>query len=123
MKVVFYDCQPGMTPDTFDASLCSPVPQGFDNVTLTPGQDVDPNALPGGPIFTMTSGVNMEGGAFQITGLPAGTYEISPGQDYGGPAFYSPDGTSAGNSAYDVTITADNPTPVLNLYRLGEEIG
>lgn len=118
VEVVFYDCQPGMTPDTFDASLCSPVPAGFDNVILTPGADVDPNALPGGPIFTMTSGVNMGGGAFQITGLPAGTYEISPGQNYSGPIFYSPDGTSVGNSTYEVTITADNPTPVLNLYRL-----
>jgi hypothetical protein len=123
VEVVFHDCQPGMTPDTFDPSACSPLPQGVDNITLTPGPDIDSGALPGGPIFTMTSGVDMGGGAFQITDLPVGTYEISPGQNYSGPVFYAPDGASAGDSTYEVTISADNPTLVINLYRLSEGTG
>lgn len=123
VEVVFYDCQPGMTPDTFDPSLCSPMEQGFGNVTLTPGSDVDPSALPGGPIFTITSGANLGGGAFQIADLPPGTYLVGPGQNFSGPVFYSPDGEMVGDSTYAVTISADNPTPVLNLYRLSQGIG
>ena len=122
ITVTFYDCQPGMTPETFDATGCTPVSQGFANVTLTSGADVDASALAGGPIFTMTSGANLGGGSFQISDLPFGTYTISPGQNYNGPLFYAPDGNASGDSTYEITISADDPDPSLSLYRLSEGV-
>jgi hypothetical protein len=128
IEVDFFDCQPGMTAQTFDPADCGPLPQGFSNFTLTPGQDVDASMLPGGPIFKVTDGTNLGGGAFEIDGLPSGTYEIGPGQNYTGPVFYSPDadpigGSGASRSTYDVTVGASHPSVVIRLYRLSAGIG
>lgn len=122
ITVTFYDCQPGMTPDTFEAADCAPLPQGFASVTLTPGADVDTSALPGGPIFTMTSGTSLGDGSFRIDALPFGTYTISPSQNYSGPIFYAPDGNASGDSTYEITISADDPDPSLALYHLSEGV-
>jgi hypothetical protein len=117
-----------MTPQTFDPSGCAPLPQGFSNVTLTPGQDVDAALLPGGPIFKVTDGTNLGDGAFEISGLPAGTYAIGPGQNYTGAPFYSPGASPIGDSGsalstFDVTIGPDDPSVVIRLYRLSRGVG
>ncbi|MBN9013067.1 MAG: hypothetical protein J0H25_08460 [Rhizobiales bacterium] len=128
VEVDFFDCQPGMTAATFDPTDCRANPQGFSNVTLTPGATVDASMLPGGPIFTFTDGTNLGGGAYQIDGLPAGTYEIGPGQNYSGPAFYSPDISPVGasgseRSTYDVTVDPEHPHVAIRLYRLSAGVG
>jgi hypothetical protein len=128
IEVDFYDCQPGMTPATFDPSACSPLPQGFDNVILTPGSDVPAGSLPGGPSFRVVDGTNLGNGAFKLDGLPFATYQIGPGQNYRGPLFYAPDFAAMGSSGiaaptYEVTISADNPNQVIALYRLATGIG
>ena len=78
------------------------------------------------------SGVLLEWGSCgklaRIDGLPAGTYEIGPGQNYAGPAFYSPDASPVGDSGsalstFDVTVGPDDPDVVIRLYRLSRGVG
>jgi hypothetical protein len=126
IEVDFYDCQPGMTVATFDASACSPMPPGFD-FTLTPGPDVDPHALPGGPIFKVTDGTNLGNGAFVVAGLPFGTYDVGPGNNDTGLLYYAPDyraidTSGPGASTYAVSIDAGTPNAVIAVYRFARGI-
>jgi hypothetical protein len=129
VEVDFFDCQPGMTPETFDAAACSPIPPGFDAFVLTPGPDVNVDALPGGPIFGISNAAPLGGGRFLFADLPFGTYYIGPGTNYQGPIFVapgfgSPVGTSGpGASTYRVAIDTSGPSAVIAFYRLSRGIG
>jgi hypothetical protein len=129
IEVDFFDCQPGMTPATFDPADCSPLPAGFTFFVLTPGPDVDANRLPGGPIIAISAATALGNGRFVFADLPFGSYDIGPGNNYDGPLFVAPGfgpplgTTGPGASTYRVTIDAAAPEAVIAFYRLSRGIG
>ena len=110
LTVQVLTCAEGIYADTFDASACTQVTEGFDFAVYTPGGDV----------FTVADATANGDGTVTFTDLPLAGIDIEQTAFPAGyVAFYNPDATQTplvNRRMYRITLTAESPNATIELY-------